>query len=150
MKDTIKTTWQGIEIEYDERQNKWVFTLRGQERSAESLAKAKEIIDKPEPKEKKPFTRIKAWHREYSSLFAPCEVTSIADAPSYSCEQYVWIVKDGNRSREYARNICPMNPHNDALVAEHAKIQAEIDALTEKRNKLAEKATCLKIEPETP
>lgn len=41
----IKVIHSGIEILYVEGENKWTFTLRGRDRSADSLAKAKEYID---------------------------------------------------------------------------------------------------------
>jgi hypothetical protein len=40
-------THDDITITYDEKDNRWHFELRGRQRSAESLAKAKEFIDKP-------------------------------------------------------------------------------------------------------
>jgi hypothetical protein len=45
----VKVVCKGIEIKYDENSNCWNFELRNLERSAETLLKAKQAIDKPTP-----------------------------------------------------------------------------------------------------
>lgn len=51
----MTTTHNGIEIEYLEREDLWQFELYGRERKVESLAAAKEAIDKPRPSRKAAF-----------------------------------------------------------------------------------------------
>ncbi len=129
MNTPIQLTHDGIVITYDEQQNKWCFTLRGRDRSADSLAKAKEIIDKPVPKEKaKPFEKIAAWFFRYSDLPKKIEVTGIAENRSYGGQQ-VWINCEGNRSKESAAyTIYPQNEKNDSLIAQIVAKENEIIA----------------------
>jgi hypothetical protein len=56
--DTPTITYKGIEISYDERSDKWLYTLRGKDRSADILVNAKKAIDKPAPKDAEPFDRL--------------------------------------------------------------------------------------------
>ena len=58
MNDNLIVTYRDIAITYDEQKDKWFFTLRGRDRSADSLANAKKAIDAPPPKEEKPFERF--------------------------------------------------------------------------------------------
>lgn len=51
----ITITHNGVTITYSEVENKFVFELRGRERKVDSLREAREAIDKPAPKVKKPF-----------------------------------------------------------------------------------------------
>ena len=57
----MKTVYQDIAIEYDEQSNAWKFELRGRSRGADSLAKAKEAIDKEPVEKRKPFPKFEAW-----------------------------------------------------------------------------------------
>jgi hypothetical protein len=60
---TLSVVYRDIEITYDKYKNKWFFTLRGHDRSAETLINAKKAIDVPPPKEEKSFKRFEAWYR---------------------------------------------------------------------------------------
>lgn len=141
---TIITTHSDTTITYDERENKWCFTLRGRDRSAESLAKAKEIIDKPVPKEKaKPFEKISAWFFKYSNSPKKVEVTSIAE-PHYSLGDMVWISEKGKRSKEYARHqLFPTTSDNDKLVQTILANERERERLREENDSLKSKLSPL-------
>lgn len=112
----LKVTYTDVEISYVEDTNRWQFTLRGRERSAESLAKAKEAIDKPEPQKKAaPFERIKVWTNSgYSDSWRQGEVTSIAER-QYS-RQEVWVSIDGRRVKIAARQCFPDTPETIAAI----------------------------------
>lgn len=147
MTEQIKVTYGGVEIVYVERENRWRFELRGRERSSESLEKAKEAIDRPEPQEKKPFTRVSAWVSKYSG-FEKVEVTSIAEG-GYGHTR-VWTVGTGGRrgkerSKESA-SLCYPSPENDEKVAKWLELSKQIDSLREQQIKLVKTMTSLKVE----
>lgn len=137
----VTTTYQGIEITYSEQNDTWGFVLRGRERNALSLAKAKEAIDKPVPAEKgKTFERravIKLSSYSIEAEFG--EVTSIADQTGYRGSPYLWFVgaKSGRRSKEPA-NMMYLD------TAENRAIMATAEGINEEANKLHKKAqeTC--------
>jgi hypothetical protein len=116
-------------ITYNESENRWTFTLRGRDRSAESLAKAKEYIDKPLPPEKaKPFEKIPAWFLPYHDKPEKVEVTGIAER-RYGAEE-VWINVGGRRKKEaVAYKVYPSNTKNDALIEQILAAQKEISKL---------------------
>lgn len=124
---TITIAHRGTTITYNESENRWAFTLRGRDRSAESLAKAKEYIDKPVPfgEKAKPFEKIPAWYFPYNDTPKKAEVTGIAEK-GYSCEE-VWITCEGKRSKQRVLDrIYPANEKNDALVQQIITAQQEI------------------------
>lgn len=131
----ITHTHKSIVITYDENANLWRFTLRDRDRSADSLAKCKEAIDKQPAGKAKPFEKIKAWKMDRHSFGSPVEITGIAERRFG--RQQVWINQDGRRSKEVAEfGIYPANEKNDRLMDEikekRAKIhgiEAEIDSL---------------------
>ena len=123
MNEQIKVKYQDVEITYLERENKWQFVLRGRERSATSLELAKEAIDKPEPKEKKEFNRVKVYFQEWGK-WEEGEVTSTAEQEKYSYAQSVWLVIKGKRSKVRAEVCLPINDHNTPLVAQHREMEA--------------------------
>lgn len=122
----MKTEYDGIEIEYIEGTNDWHFELRGRRRKADSLAKAKDAIDK-EPKEKRaPFPRFDCYRFRYSREPEVVTVTSIAE-DQYDKGTTFWVSeKDGKgRSKEKDIYLHPVNDHNDALLAQIKAKQAE-------------------------
>lgn len=99
-------------ITYNEGENKWTFTLRGRDRSADSLAKAKEFIDKPLPPEKaKPFEKIPAWST-YRDSPTRGEVTGFTE--EYGTPA-VWFVSNKTRNKIRAHYIFPSNAKNDRI-----------------------------------
>lgn len=155
----IKITHNGVEIVYNESQNVFEFTLRGRERSAPSLAKAKEAIDKvPDPKDpnEKPFERIKCYcdggyFDKDGTGHAIVEVTSVADGKGYYGGPEFWASGEGSgysrgkklRSKVYGSHLFPVNDKNTAIIeqlkvkyAERAKLDEEIEALKKKRQQI--------------
>lgn len=133
----IQVKHDDVLITYHEADNAWKFTLRGRDRSAESLAKAKEFIDRPVSAEKaKPFQKIPAWFLHYNSLPAKVDVTGIAEGRGWRGENEVWISNKGKRSKEYIGEVRPANPKNDALIAKIIAKREEREKLYEEINQL--------------
>lgn len=153
MSEEIKQTYHGVEVEYDERENTWTFELRGKERSAASLKEAKEVIDKPEPKEKAPFEKIQAYHKRYSDDFNLVTVTSIALPWGYSNRKEVWISYvtksslqgDLRREKVDAAQVFSVNPDNDECVKQYRSFQATIDELKGHQEKVLKKLKKIKV-----
>jgi len=121
-------------IRYNEKDDKWEFELRGRERSAPSLAKAKEFIDK-EPMEKKEKTFVPQRAFKFDSFSGMTvirgKVTSIAEQNYRRVE--VWFSADGGtRTKNYASSVYLDNEKN-------APILAEIQALNKELNELKDK-----------
>jgi hypothetical protein len=118
--NTLQHTHDGTVITYNEKENKWEFTLRGRDRSAESLAKAKEFIERPVPAEKaKPFEKIPAWLFEHHNKPVRIEITGIAETPAHRLnEKHVWIKKGGKREKHRV-SFCvfPATSLNDEIAA---------------------------------
>lgn len=145
-KEQLVVTHDGIEVAYDEDANVWRFTLRGRERSAESLAKAKEAIDKPVPADKaKPFERVKAIMVGYNGDVTFGEVTSLADSPSYRSQEAWFLSAKGGRSKEDISRLCADNEKNRQLVAEGLALDKEAASLTKKAEAKRNKMDHLKI-----
>lgn len=146
----IKHTHDGIEIEYVERDNKWKFTLRGRERIVDSLAQAKLAIDKPEPKDKPPFERIKAyWRYSYGSdKFSTVEVTSIAASSRYHTGTEVWIVNGKERSKVDQSRVFPVTPANTERVQAIEVLWAQREAIDKKITELEKKLVPLSLPKE--
>lgn len=137
----IVTTYEGTEINYVESENRWHFELRGRSRSTESLAKAKEAIDAPEPKEKeKPFNRVAVYFFKYQGPITGV-VTSIAESSWRSTE--VWLTSDADkrRSKEQASCVYPITPANTEVLNNWKANEAEISKLQEKARKLTKQLT---------
>lgn len=135
----IEVKHRDVLITYHEQDNLWRFTLRGRDRVTNSLAKAKEAIDKHVPKEKaKPFEKIAAWFFKFSDDPKAIEVTGIAEGRTHgNPNEYVWINHWGNRSKESVQfAIYPQNEKNDALVQEILVKRMEAQRLKEEADKL--------------
>lgn len=135
----MKTEYQGIEINYVEGDNTWRFELRGRDRSAESLAKAKEAIDK-QPKEKRTeFPRFDCYkqQRYEDSGYEIVTVTSIAEK-GYGGEQF-WISNGKDRSKEQMHSLFPVNEQNTALVEQIKEKEKERKAIEKQLSALKAK-----------
>lgn len=140
--EAIKQTYNEVEITYSEATNEWEFVLRGRNRHCESLAKAKEIIDKPAPKEEgKPFERVTCWHNHYNG-WRTVEVTSLDEKGGWRGVPDAWIsFEEGNRKQRQkvaANDVYPCNPISDELVAQIQATRREVEALQKKESKLRE------------
>lgn len=127
--DSIKTTYRGIEISYDEGDDKWHFTLRDKDRSAETLANAKKAIDAPVREGKKPFSRFKAWRKRYNrDEFELVTVTSIAN--NRYGGQKLWVTgPHGDREQEYPGSLYEISDHNEQLLAQSKVKRDELNNL---------------------
>lgn len=139
----VTVTHNGVVITYDERFNKWTFTLRDREREASTLALAKEAIDRP-VKEKNVFKRVPAWsngcYANCTGRFERAEITSISAGGKINV---VFNEKNPRKlsQREQTRPeyVFPQNPQNDALIAEHTKLLDEYQALGQKLSEVCKK-----------
>lgn len=147
MSDTLIITHSGIVITYDENGNKFKFELRGRQRSAESLAKARETIDKPvTEKEEKTFKPVECWHKaSYGDEFKKVKVTSVAEALPYETARNVWISDQGVRSKVRSDSIYLITGANNALVERYKKLNDEIAAKAQELRDIVEKLEQLKI-----
>lgn len=125
----MNTTYNGIEITYEESSNRWLFTIRGRDKSAESLAKAKEMINS-QPKEKKePFKKISAWYFHWDCAPVKVEVTGIAE-PDWNKKPCIWMKNDGKRSKQSVEYyIFPQNEVNDAKAQQCIEKEDQIKQL---------------------
>ena len=142
--ELIATQYAGITIEYNERENKWVFELRGRERKTDSLSAAKEAIDKPEPIKKAPFTKIPAYKYSYSDRsFTLVTITSVADFRGYSkTRPEVWVViPQAGRVKVYADELYAVTEGNNKLTSYILAYNASIQELEDKRRMAFEAMT---------
>ena len=144
--EKVSVTYDGIEIEYLEADDKWCFELRGRERKADTLAKAKEAIDKPAPQEKT-FVPIKAYFREglgSDMRFKEATITSLAEVSGYDGQQ-VWYTVNGKRGKAGVRRFIEFTEENDALIAEAKKLKAEAAVLEERAEKTLDKIKKIEV-----
>lgn len=158
--DQIKVTHNDVEITYNEDKSRWEFTLRGRERYAESLAKAREAIDKPppSPKEEEPFERVEAYYMRYYDdiVGATVTITSIAEARYGGC--FVWIVNNehgrwgrkGTREKTAAQLLYPVNAHNTAIIEELKALHAKKVELGNQIEEIKKKLVCYKVPKSAP
>lgn len=138
----ITITYRDIVITYDERGDKWTFELDGRERFAKSLTLAKEAIDKPPPKSKKPFVKVKALYREYYSNmdFEKVEITSLAET-SRGAGAWYWISNDGKRNKVPHSSLYADTKANRDLVAKMIEKSEQIDQMEKEKKELASRMT---------
>ena len=147
MAEEITVVHGDIPVTYDEKENVWRFTLRGRDRSAESLAKAKEAIDKPVPSEKKSgFEKIAAI--KVSSYYMEAEfgfVTSIAEKSRYSREEQVWFSDGKSRSKVDLSDLVPDTQENRKTVEEAQALKRQSELFSKKARKMIAALPRLKI-----
>jgi len=135
----METTYNDIVISYQEANNRWHFELRGRKRSAESLAAAKNAIDKePAAKRKQEFPRFHCYQFKYNDEVEIVTVTSVAEDGYRGLE--FWVSSKEGRAKVRANMLNPANESNGALVEEIKALTAErariFSAITEARSKL--------------
>lgn len=145
----MKTMHHEIEISYDESDDRWHFTLRGRGRSAETLSRAKEAIDKePVEKRKQVFPRFEAYLSRYGSNVEIVTVIALGDE-AWRGHPRFWVVnKDGKRSKEHAISLFPVNEKNTAIVAEIVALKKQTETLEDARSKWHEKLQCAVVPKE--
>lgn len=131
----IKVTHNGIEIVYDPASNLWEFELRGRQRSAESLKKAQEFIDKPvkDPK-KSTFQRVNCYFKERDWGLGE-DTWAVLVATSISRDRWsnpvVWTTDEKGKERRKidSRGLFPVTPDNTAIIEKLSKLTDDIKAL---------------------
>lgn len=143
MSESIKVEYRGTAITYNEDRNRWEFELRGIERSRDTLAKAKEVVDKPptEKEEGPAFQRIQAWIVRYGDIQ---EVTVTSKQESSWRSSSYWIVdKDKRRSTREGYQLYPRNEHNDAIIEQLREIHKRQVALAKEKEAVEKKMKAL-------
>lgn len=151
--EQIKQTYRDVEIVYVERDDRWNFIVNGRERNLESLAKAKESIDRALDREVKerPWKPFEAWYesrygeRDYQKV----KVTSEADK-DYGRRQF-WISKqiepkyagdkDHKRSKVQMDYLFAASPENDEKIRRIVELRKEADRLYEQAGVLRAELT---------
>lgn len=132
----MKTTYEGIDIEYDEQKNSWDFVLRGRQRHEHSLAAAKDTIDKT-PAEKKAvaFPRQKAFKVAYDGI-SEVEVTSFAGYESHVTPKKpeFWIMSNGRREKR--SRLLAFSEENKARIQQSKSIERQVRALQKQASEL--------------
>lgn len=148
----IEQTHDGVKITYNESRNVWEFELRGRCRSAESLAKAKEAIDKPVPEKTKPFERFDAWFNSYGEWLR-ATVTSISESNSWN--QQVWISlpktetnRKERRLKTTPENLYPCGPKNDSILKKIQECDERSRIARKESEDLRLKMTVYELPPE--
>ena len=142
----MKTEYEGIEISYIEGTNDWHFELRGRSRITDSLAKAKEAIDKEPVAKRVSFPRFDCYMWKYRTLKI-VTVTSVAEL-DYSGKPAFWVTeRDGKkeRSKESAYSLFPVTDHNTALLAQIKNKEAEGEVIDKAIGALKQELTIAKV-----
>lgn len=135
--ETIKQIYRDIEIVYVELHDKWNFTVNGRERNSDSLAQAKESIDRSLDYEKKerPWKPFAAYHQDYNRDFEPVTITSVADR-GYGSSTYYWISKGKKRSKESEHELYAATPENEQRITRWRELDKEVDRLEDEKRQL--------------
>ena len=138
MSEEITINYGGIDVAYEERGDKWTFTLRGKERSASSLTLAKAAIDAPPPKDEAPFKRVECYRGDYGRY----TVVVVTSATAYKDDfRYRHAGDEGRRNKGtqtgYGSQLYPVTPENTAKIE-------QIKALIEQKDKLAQQAESIR------
>lgn len=131
MNTNIQMIYSGITIEYREESNRWFFEVNGRERSADSLTKAKESIDRPErEKPVKPFARTKAYlmHSYSGDAYQVVDVTSIAER-GYSTGVHFWVSVNGQRKKESGYALVEVTEASTRVIEACKQLRAQEEAL---------------------
>lgn len=147
MADTFKVEYKEVEIVYSEENSRFEFELRGKERYSESLAKAKETIDKPVAGlGGKKFEPVRALFNSSWGVL-PGTITSIAAKNGYGRSNEVWFVQDENkgRSKELLSNMYEESESNLRLCEESKALEKEANSLRRKAEVRRNSMTRIKI-----
>jgi hypothetical protein len=138
----ITETYRDVEITLLEDENKWRFTANGRQRTALSLPKAREAIDKTlddvKTTKEKPWEPFDVYLLEsnYGHEYAVVTVTSIADTTAWDKTPDIWISNDGKRKKTSLRSIFTLSDDNaerivkiKQLAKQAADLNAEIQQL---------------------
>lgn len=145
---------KGIEITYNESNDRWEFELAGHERWAATLGKAREAVE-AKPKEKRDaFQRFEAYMMERWAGSEPARkvtVTSVAAEDGISRGRCVWITGGKHKGREKVRAevLFVISPANDRIIAEIKQCAAERAAIDKRDSQLRTKLTPITLPLDT-
>jgi hypothetical protein len=147
----IKLTYNEVVIRYDEKLDRWLFNLRGRDRSAASLVAAKHAIDATARGEST-FKRFEAWvGNYYSDELKKVEVTSICERSSFGGRAILRVVFPGGKGRREVRadTIFPCSPDNIEIMRKISEVSAQLKPLLQRRVELKRSLKCY-VAPKEP
>lgn len=130
--EIIRQAYQGVEIEYRENTDNWVFELGGRERTAPSLKQAKSVIDSA-PKPKKQVVRFQAYLIGWAETKIE-EVTVGAASKDYRGRPQFWVSGSEGRSKQDANALVKKNETNERVLAEVRSLSDQIVSLQKERS----------------
>lgn len=137
---SITCSYKEVVITYSEHRNIWEFTLRGRERHADSLQKAKELIDR-KPKKGSLFQRTDVFTSEgWLGFQHPLKdgiATSIADT-KYG-KRRVWVVSGRDRCCVEVCDVFPNTEHNRLIRNRLDGLRKEVEKLHKQMEHLGSK-----------
>jgi hypothetical protein len=151
----VTTEHKEIEITYLEDSNQWRFTLRGLERTVDSLKKAKEAIDAPPPMDKKPFKRVEVWKDggvgflNLTGGFQKFTVTSLVEPSRYFPRTRARISDSKKSEPHELSKLYAVTPHNDNAINQIRVMREEIESLEKKVRETIERLTPFIIPKDT-
>lgn len=135
--EQVKVIHDEIEIVYIEGDNKWEFVLRGRTRRVDSLAMARDAINKVPAEKKTPFVRLDCFLIDNYSDDGRriVTVTSYAGKSKWNGPEW-WILNNGKREKVGQSCLVLNNDHNQALFSELDSIAKQVEVLGSKRGLL--------------
>ena len=130
MSEAITTTYGGVDIAYNEDENKWEFELRGRFYSVDTLAVAKHKIDS-RPKVKREFQRFEALRavRYGKELYETVVVTSYAGADGWRNTDEFWITCNGKREKEQRDSLLKASAKNKGLIQQEKELTEQSNTI---------------------
>jgi len=133
-----------IEIKYNERDNEWQFTLRGKDRTAQSLENAKASIDAPVREKARVFKKFEAFLRSGYAKDTRLEKVTVtglvAGGRGYRTSGKAWVRRaNGRRDTAYMNALLQMTPENEALVKQIDELVTQQETLSTQIKALSEK-----------
>lgn len=143
----MQVTHSGVVITYDERQNNWQFTLRNRERVANSLALAKEFINRPVKETKaNTFQRQKVYHKRNDCYGENVPRWKIIEATSITARNFIQTVDGKEREQITPFQLFPVGESkNDELVKRSEELTVEIVKLRNERDAVEKKLKALEL-----
>jgi hypothetical protein len=140
-------TYKGIEIRYDQFDDRWHFTLRRKMRSAPTVGEAKKLIDTPPVKADGLFQRTPVFVDSWRHGDGLVDATATSCDPSYGTN-YVWIVQGKCREKARADCVYPATKNNILIARRVKALDKDLKKLNSEREKLMERMTSLDREIE--
>lgn len=133
----ITFTHREIVVTYD-AQNDWFICdlfKRGAATPGAAMARIDDFLAKQNLKPVPKFERFEAWYKGFgfSSTYTRVTVTSLAESDE------AWITHGGSRQKTSQRSLYPVNPKNDAIIADLLKTEKAISELRDQQTALHSK-----------